>query len=214
MGFPRPYDQEGIVKDRPIIARRPAAFLRGRKMRLFVAALVLAAVVPARAHHPFAPYYDASKLVSVAGVIVELRDVNPHAVLIVDGTTTDGRSGKWAFEGLPQRLPVPRFEGLRDKLRTGTSMTISGWAAKESDGTGVQRTRGHLRGRVNDALRDQRTGGGDEGWRCSSRPVPVPLSGGAVELAVDHSGAKSRVICCSTFGSTTRVSPLSGSFSE
>ena len=30
----------------------------------------------------------------------------------------------------------------------------------------------------------------------------------------DYSGAKSCVICCSTFGSTTRVSPLPGSFSE
>jgi hypothetical protein len=101
-------------------------------MRLFVAAFVLAAVVPARAHHPFTPYYDASKLVSVTGVIVELRAVNPHAVLIVDGTTTDGRSGKWAFEGLPPN--AFQYRGLKDfreKLRAGTQITISGWAAKD-----------------------------------------------------------------------------------
>ena len=102
-------------------------------MRLFVAAFVLATVVPARAHHPFTPYYDASKLVSVTGVVVELRDVNPHVVLIVDGTTTDGRSGLWAFEGLPPN--AFQYRGLKDfreKLRTGTRMTISGWAAKRS----------------------------------------------------------------------------------
>jgi hypothetical protein len=102
-------------------------------MRLFVAAFVLAAVVPARAHHPFTPYYDASKLVSVTGVVVELRDVNPHVVLIVDGTTTDGRSGKWAFEGLPPNAFQYRgVKDFRDKLRTGTRITISGWAAKDA----------------------------------------------------------------------------------
>jgi hypothetical protein len=36
---------------------------------------------------------DASKPVSVTGVVVEFRAVNPHAVLIVDGTAPDGRSG-------------------------------------------------------------------------------------------------------------------------
>jgi len=98
-------------------------------MRLFVAAFVLAAVVPAVAHHPFTPYYDASKLVSVTGVVAELRFVNPHAVLIVDGTTTDGRSGKWAFEGLPPGTLYRGEKDVKDKLRVGTPITISGWAA-------------------------------------------------------------------------------------
>jgi hypothetical protein len=69
-------------------------------MRLFVAALVLAAAtVPTFAHHPFTPFYDASKPVSLTGVVVELRNINPHIALIVDGTLPDGRSGRWAFEG-------------------------------------------------------------------------------------------------------------------
>ena len=55
-------------------------------MRIFVAALVLAAVVPAGALHPFKPYYDASSPVSVTGVVAELRAVNPHVALIVDAT--------------------------------------------------------------------------------------------------------------------------------
>src|SRR6185436_17832065 len=63
----------------------------GGTMRLFVAAFVLAAVVPARAHHPVTSYYDTSQLVPVTGVVVEFRVNNPHVVLIVDGTTPDGR---------------------------------------------------------------------------------------------------------------------------
>ena len=99
-------------------------------MRLFVAALVLAAVVPAAAHHPFTPYYDASKPVSVTGVVVELRAVNPHAVLIVDGTLPDGRSGRWAFEGSPPNAFARRQADFREKLRPGTRVTLSGWPAK------------------------------------------------------------------------------------
>ena len=141
-------------------------------MRLFVAAFVLAAVMPARAHHPFTPYYDASKLVSVTGVVVELRDVNPHVVLIIDGTTTDGRSGKWAFEGLPPNAFQYRgLKDFRDKLRTGTQMTISGWAAKDPtarafSGREVTFADGST------MLFGISTPGEGDGWRCSSDPCP------------------------------------------
>jgi hypothetical protein len=141
-------------------------------MRLCVAAFVLAAVVPGRAHHPFTPYYDASKLVSVTGVVIELRDVNPHVVLIVNGTTTDGRSGLWAFEGLPPSAFQRRGpKDFREKLRTGTRLAISGWAAHDP------RARAFSGSEVTFAdgtkmLFGLSPGEGD-GWRCSS---PCPYS--------------------------------------
>jgi hypothetical protein len=101
-------------------------------MRLFVAAFVLAAVVPAAAHHPLSPYYDTSTLVSVTGVVVELRLANPHAVLVVEGTAPNGRSGRWAFEGLPPNAFAKRgLTDYREKLAPGTRLTISGWPAKD-----------------------------------------------------------------------------------
>ena len=65
-------------------------------MRFWLPALVAIAVLPVGAHHPFTPYYDASKPASISGPIVELRTVNPHAVLIIEGTGPDGRTGRWA----------------------------------------------------------------------------------------------------------------------
>ena len=101
-------------------------------MRFFVAAFVLVAVVPAGAHHPFTPYYDASTLVSVTGVVVEFRTTNPHVALIVDGTPPGGRAGRWAFEGFPPNAFVRRgLTDFREKLRPGTRVTISGWPAKD-----------------------------------------------------------------------------------
>ena len=65
-------------------------------MRFWLPVLLALAVLPVGAHHPFATYYDASKPGSVTGVVAELRVVNPHVVLIVEGTGPDGRSGRWA----------------------------------------------------------------------------------------------------------------------
>ena len=100
-------------------------------MRFFMAAFVLAAVVPASAHHPITPYYNASTLVSVTGVVVELRATNPHVELIVDATAPDGRSGRWAFEGFPPTVLQRRLTNFTEKLQPGTRVTISGWAAKD-----------------------------------------------------------------------------------
>jgi hypothetical protein len=101
-------------------------------MRFWLPALVAIVVIPVAAHHPAASYYDATKPVSISGSIVELRAINPHAVLIIDGTGPDGRSGRWAFEGLPPN--VFQYRGLkdfRDRLKPGTMITISGWPAKD-----------------------------------------------------------------------------------
>ena len=101
-------------------------------MRFWLPALVAIAVLPAGAHHPFTPYYDVSKPVSITGVIAELRDINPHVVLIVDGTGPDGRSGPWAFEGLPPHVFARQgVKDFRERLQPGTRITISGWPAKD-----------------------------------------------------------------------------------
>src|SRR5678815_970258 len=64
------YRELCIVKISMVFAAlysRPGLLSEGGTMRLFVAAFVLAAVVPARAHHPVTSYYDASQLVPITG---------------------------------------------------------------------------------------------------------------------------------------------------
>ena len=101
-------------------------------MRFWLPVLLALAVLPVGAHHPFAPYYDASKPGSVTGVVAELHVVNPHVVLIVEGRGPDGRTGRWAFEGYPPnvfaRLGLKDF---RQRLQPGTTITISGWPAND-----------------------------------------------------------------------------------
>ena len=95
-------------------------------------ALVTITVTSVAAHHDAYTYYDATRLVSMSGPIVELRAVNPHAVLVIDGTAPDGRTGRWAFEGIPPN--AYQYRGLKDykeRLTPGTIVTISGWASKD-----------------------------------------------------------------------------------
>ena len=141
-------------------------------MRFWVPTLIAIAVVPTGAHHPFTRYYDASKPGSVTGVVAELRVVNPHVVLIVEGAGPDGRSGRWAFEGYPPNV-FARGLGLQDfrqRLQPGTRITISGWPANDP---GAQAFSGRtvtfadgstlLFGSIAD--------GGDR-WSCASGPCP------------------------------------------
>lgn len=103
-----------------------------RKLFIALPALVAVAVMPVAAHHDAYAYYDATRLVSISGSIVELRAKNPHAVLVVEGTAPDGRTGRWAFEGIPPN--AYQYRGLKDynaRLTPGTRITISGWAAKD-----------------------------------------------------------------------------------
>jgi len=101
-------------------------------MRFWLAALLVMTALPAGAHHPFTPFYDASRLTSMTGVIAELRNINPHIVVIVEGRGPDGTTGRWAFEGLPPHALTR--QGPKDwkvKLQAGTKVTISGWAARD-----------------------------------------------------------------------------------
>ena len=88
-------------------------------------------MLPAVAHHPFTPYYDVTRPVSISGVIAELRAINPHVVLIVEATAPDGRSGLWAFEGFPPNALLRRQNDFKERLQPGTRITISGWPAKD-----------------------------------------------------------------------------------
>jgi hypothetical protein len=100
-------------------------------MRFWLPALIAIAVVPATAHHPASQYYDGSKPVTITGVVAELRVVNPHVVLIVEGTAPDGSVGRWAFEGVPPTALRRREKDFEQRLKVGTRLTIVGWAAKD-----------------------------------------------------------------------------------
>ena len=138
-------------------------------MRFWLPAMVVITVLPAVAHHPFTAYYDVSRPESITGVVAELRVVNPHVVLIVEGTGPRSGTGRWAFEGFPPNALLRRGAGdFKERLQPGTRITISGWPAKDPN---VRVFSGHdVTFADGSTMPFGPTPGDGDQWNCASSP--------------------------------------------
>ena len=86
---------------------------------------LLAASVPAWAHHAFAAEFDVNQPVKVSGTITKVEWVNPHAWIYVDVKDATGKVTNWNFE--LGAIPVLLKQGWRPKHR----IVIASWDAEE-----------------------------------------------------------------------------------
>jgi len=91
---------------------------------------LLAAAIPAVAHHSFSAEYDAKKPIKISGVVTKMEWMNPHARFYVDVKGTDGKVTNWNFE--LGAIPVLLKQGWRrDSLKQGDQVTVEGSMAKD-----------------------------------------------------------------------------------
>jgi hypothetical protein len=91
----------------------------------------LAVVAPvAQAHHSFAVYFDPAKNVSVTGRVTAFRFTNPHGMIALDVTGTDGRVTEWRAETNAPVVLVRRG-WTKDVIKAGDTITIEGWASRD-----------------------------------------------------------------------------------
>ena len=94
---------------------------------------LLAAALPAHAHHSFAAQYDAAKPVTLTGKVTKVEWTNPHIFIYMD--VPDEKTGaavNWALEmGGPNALI--RLGWTRNSLKADDLITVEGSLAK--DGT-------------------------------------------------------------------------------
>jgi len=89
-----------------------------------LALVMLAAAVPAGAHHSFAEF-DRTKEVTMTGVVRELQWNNPHAWIQVVVTDDKGRKTEWGFEcGSPNMMS--RTGWKRTTLKMGDRVVVVG----------------------------------------------------------------------------------------
>lgn len=79
----------------------------------------------ANAHHAFAPVYDASKTVTVAGVVTTFRLINPHAQMLVDVRDEAGAVTSWEVE-FDGRLNLTNGGWTDDTIKVGERITVTG----------------------------------------------------------------------------------------
>ena len=103
--------------------------------RTYVLAAVvalLAAAIPAAAHHAFAAEFDYDRPVTVQGAISKMEWVNPHSWIYVDVKSADGKVTNWRFEMGPPNALL-RMGWRKDSVVPGTQVEIQGYRAKTGE---------------------------------------------------------------------------------
>ena len=104
-----------------------------------IAACLVAAAVPALAHHSFAAEYDNNKPLTMTGTVTKVEWMNPHARFYIDVKDQSGKVTNWEFElGSPNGLM--RRGWTRNSLKEGDVVTVSGYHAKDGSNLGNART--------------------------------------------------------------------------
>ncbi|HEX5432435.1 MAG TPA: DUF6152 family protein [Bryobacteraceae bacterium] len=105
--------------------------MKVKMLGVMVAGLgMLAAAVPALAHHSFSAEYDRSKPITLTGKVTKVEWMNPHARFYLDVKDDSGKVTNWEFElGSPNGLM--RQGWTRHSLKEGDVVTVNGSRAKD-----------------------------------------------------------------------------------
>jgi hypothetical protein len=87
--------------------------------------------MPAAAHHSFAPHFDASKPVDIAGTVVEYEARNPHSYLHIAAVDENGKTQEYVCEshGFTQ---LTRNGITPEMLKPGTELRVDGSLSRHS----------------------------------------------------------------------------------
>jgi hypothetical protein len=92
-------------------------------------AVVLASGIPATAHHSNPHYFDMAKAVTLQGIVLRVRWINPHIILYLQSTNENGEHETWVIHGSSPSNAVRRV-GLKDRLQPGISVTARAWPSR------------------------------------------------------------------------------------
>ena len=104
------------------------------RKKIFTCVLIgcglLAAELPALAHHSFSAVFDDKKPIKLTGTVTKLEWQNPHTYFYIDVTEPNGTVVNWGLEmGSPNGLM--RAGWTRNTLKVGDAVTVEGSRAKD-----------------------------------------------------------------------------------
>jgi len=88
------------------------------------------AATPVAAHHSFAAAYDATKPVTLKGVVTKIEWTNPHSHIFIDVKDDKGNTKNWKLELASPAVLVQN--GFRARtFNVGDTVTIEGAMARD-----------------------------------------------------------------------------------
>jgi len=89
----------------------------------WAAVALLSCALPAIAHHSFAAEFEASKTITLHGVISKVDWVNPHIWVYLDVKDDSGKTTTWALQSLPPLFF--RGSGLTKDMLLGNKQEVT-----------------------------------------------------------------------------------------
>jgi hypothetical protein len=100
-------------------------------------AFVLAAA-SAHAHHSFAGVYDASRRLTLEGIVAAIEFVNPHPFVVLDVADSAGSVERWRLE-MDNRWELLDIGFASDTVRPGDRVVVTGSPARNRRGLYLRR---------------------------------------------------------------------------
>ena len=96
---------------------------------LILLAGLLLSTAPAWAHHAFATEFDASKPITMKGIVTKIDWANPHVWFYLNVKTESGVIENWGFEmGGPNSLRTSGW--TKETMKIGDAVVVEGSLAK------------------------------------------------------------------------------------
>jgi hypothetical protein len=92
-------------------------------------AVVIASGIPATAHHSNPHYFDMAKVMTLEGVVLRVRWINPHIILYLESKNEKGEPKTWVIHG-PSPSNAARLVGFKDRVQPGVSITARVWPSR------------------------------------------------------------------------------------
>jgi hypothetical protein len=104
--------------------------MRIRLVLVVAGVALVAAALPASAHHAFASEFDAKKPVKFTATVTKMEWINPHAWMHVAVKKPDGTVENWMIEaGSPNSLFRRGIN--KDTVRVGMQVVVDGYQARD-----------------------------------------------------------------------------------